>query len=233
MADTIYQTHSSSSEMELYGIGHNPRYNYMEKLILSLNLPKNAKVLDVGASFFTLRLLKHFQDVSTLGFPEAKELICKMPPDMKHYPFDLNDSRDPSAWIELPKSDLIVFAEVIEHLPTAPQQILRFLASALKPGGILVIQTPNAISLDKRLKMVCGVHPFELIRENWREPGHFREYTKSDLVQFAKETGFEVVLHEFRSYFLSPRLIMRIIDVLVIPFPFLRRGQTIVLRAKG
>lgn len=232
MAEVEFNSLASNEVMADYGVGHNPRYEYMEKLIRSFNLPKDAKILDIGASFFTLRLTKLFTNITTLGFPEARELICRMPETVQHVGFDLNDSREPEKWIQLPKYDLIVFAEVIEHLPTAPQQVLRFLASALAPDGLLVVQTPNATSLDKRLKMVCGVHPFELIRENWREPGHFREYTRNELIDLAKQSGYEVVLHEFRSYFLSPRRIMRIIDVLVIPFPRLRRGQTIVLRLK-
>lgn len=220
----------SSGEMAEYGIGHAPRYDYLESVV-ARHLPHgSAKVLDVGASFFTLRLARRYASVSTLGFDAARDLICKMPDGMPHHVFDLNDSRDPSRWIELPKFDAIVFAEVIEHLPTAPQHVLRFLSSALAEGGLLFVQTPNATSLDKRLKLLAGLNPYELIREDWTNPGHFREYTRSELVSFAAEVGLEVVEHQYRSYFRSPRLGMKLIDLVVAPFPFLRRGQTIVLR---
>lgn len=223
----------SGTEMVEYGIGHTPRYECLEAMIRTYSLKKSTKVLDVGASFFTLRLKKMFEDVSTLGFDDARDLICKMPEGMPHFVFDLNDSREPSKWISMPKFDLIVFAEVIEHLPTAPQHVLRFFASSLTENGLLFVQTPNATSLDKRLKMLFGTNPYEMIREDWTNPGHFREYTRSELVSLAHEAGLEVVDHQFKSYFRSPRLAMKLIDLIVAPLPFLRRGQTIVLRRQS
>ena len=224
---------ASSADMSDYGVGHAPRYDALEKLIADLRLPASAKVLDVGSSFFTLRLIQMFQDVSTMGFSDARDLICKIPESIPHFSFDLNNSREPKKWIDLPKFDLIVFAEVVEHLPTAPQQVFRFLASGLARSGLLVVQTPNATSLDKRLKMLSGTNPYELIREDWTNPGYFREYTKAELVSMAKDAGLELVRHEYRSYFKSPRLAMKFIDLLVVPFPFLRRGQTAVFRLQS
>ena len=233
MKESTHLSQASSIDMARYGSDHNPRYEYLEGLIRSLGLPADAKVLDIGSSMFTLRLADLFDDVSTLGLADARELICAMPDKIRHIAFDLNDSREKGRWIELPKFDLIVFAEVIEHLPTAPQQVLRFLASGLSPRGFLVVQTPNAVSLDKRIKMLAGINPYEMIREEWTNPGHFREYTRSELVSLAKESGFATVRHEFRSYFRSPRLGMRLVDFLVAPFPRLRRGQTAVFRLQS
>lgn len=224
---------ASSDEMARYGEGHAPRYGYLQHLIASFGLPKSTRVLDIGASFFTLRMADMYEHVETMGFDGARDLICKMPDSIRHIAFDLNDAKDPTKWIELPKFDLIVFAEVVEHLPTAPQQVFRFLASGLSDSGLLVVQTPNATSLDKRLKMLVGINPYEMIREDWTNPGHFREYTKSELVAMAREAGLELVRHEYRSYFKSPRLAMKIIDFLVAPFPFLRRGQTAVFRLQS
>jgi trans-aconitate methyltransferase len=233
MNEFTHLSQASSSDMARYGSDHNPRYEYLEGLIRTLGLPKDAKVLDIGSSMFTLRLADIFEDVATLGLPDARDLICTMPDKIRHIAFNLNDARDPDLWIELPRFDLIVFAEVIEHLPTAPQQVLRFLANGLSSQGFLVVQTPNAVSLDKRMKMLAGINPYEMIREEWTNPGHFREYTKSELLCLAKESGFEAVRHEFRSYFRSPRLGMRLVDFLVKPFPRLRRGQTAVFRLQS
>lgn len=233
MSESPFLAEASSSLMADYGRGHNPRYDYLENLVASLGLADDARVLDIGSSFFTLRLARRFRNLSTLGLPDARDLICKLPDHIEHLSFDLNDAREPSKWIGLPPFDLIVFAEVIEHLPTAPQQVLRFLASGLSERGLLVVQTPNAVSLDKRINMVLGRNPFELIKEDWSNPGHFREYTRSELFAFAEAAGLEVVRHEFRSYFQSPKLAMKLVDLVVAPFPFLRRGQTIVLRRQA
>jgi hypothetical protein len=54
----------------------------------------------------------------------------------------------------------IVFAEVIEHLFTAPELVLAYLHELLVPRGQLLLQTPNAASLRKRLKLALGRNPF-------------------------------------------------------------------------
>lgn len=221
---------ASAQVMLEYGFDHGPRFDYLEKLVLSLGLPRDARVLDVGAGFFTLRLSEHFDSVASLGLASAHHLVCRMPESIPHHVFDLDESRHPDKWIALPKFDLIVFAEVVEHLHTAPQQVLRFLASGLAEGGRIVLQTPNAVSLDKRAKMMIGLNPYDLILEDWTNPNHFREYTKTELVRLGKEAGLSTERHEFRSYFKSPRLGMKLIDILVAPFPSLKRGQTIVFR---
>lgn len=221
---------ASAQVMLEYGFDHGPRFDYLENLVLSLGLPRCTKVLDVGPGFFTLRLSEHFDSVSSLGLASARHLVCRMPESIPHYEFDLNESRHPDRWIQLPKFDLIVFAEVVEHLHTAPQQVLRFLASSLVDGGRIILQTPNAVSLDKRAKMLIGLHPYDLILEDWTNPNHFREYTRDELVRLGREAGLIAERHEFRSYFKSPRLGMKMIDILVAPFPSLKRGQTIILR---
>lgn len=219
-----------SAEMREYGRGHDARFGFLEHLIDGMRLDPGAKVLDIGPGPMTLRLLDRFEDVTTLGLAEARELICRIPDRVPHVAFDLNDCREPDRWIRLPRFDLIVFSEVIEHLHASPRFVLGFLATALGPGGRLVVQTPNATSLDKRLKMIAGVHPFEPIREEWRNPGHFREYTRHELEALAAASGLDVDRHYFRSYFRSRKPVMRAIDAFVAFVPSLRRGQTIVLR---
>lgn len=221
---------ASGQEMADYLVGHRRRYEYLLRIVERFAPDPSVEILDVGPSPFTRMLLWGYPRVSTLGFGQARELICQIPPEVPHHAFDLNDSEHPGRWPSLPKFRLIVFAEVIEHLHAAPQHALRFLASCLEPGGLIVCQTPNAVSLDKRIHMLLGRNPFETIREDSTNPGHFRESTRAELVRFAHEAGLEVVFHDFQNYFISPRRSMRLIDRVSMPFPGLRRGQTIVYR---
>src|SRR5688500_7161411 len=46
--------------------------------------------------------------------------------------------------------DLITFFAVIEHLPTSPQSLLKQMFDSLKPGGRLVVTTPNHAWLDRK-----------------------------------------------------------------------------------
>lgn len=88
---------------------------------------------------------------------------------------------------------MVVFAEVIEHLYASPRLVLRFLHHLLSGAGVLLIQTPNAASLTKRVKLLAGSNPYEKIREDATNPGHFREYTASELREYASSEGFEVI----------------------------------------
>ena len=84
----------------------------------------------------------------------------------------------------------MVFAEVIEHLHTSPLHSLNFVRGLVAESGVVILQTPNAVSLPKRLKVLGGRNPYEQIRADPSNPGHFREYTLRELEGYARETGF-------------------------------------------
>ena len=49
-----------------------------------------------------------------------------------------------------------------------------------------MVSTPNALWLKHRIKLLMGRHPYELIREDKGNPGHFREYTAGELGDIAR-----------------------------------------------
>lgn len=55
--------------------------------------------------------------------------------------------------------DLILFASVIEHL-YHPWRAMDEFTRTLKPGGLLLIEAPNALSLGRRLDALLGRNPF-------------------------------------------------------------------------
>ena len=62
----------------------------------------------------------------------------------------------------------------------------------LAPGGHLILQTPNATALAKRIRMLFGRNPYDPIREESGNPGHFHEHTVDELVRAVDEAGLEV-----------------------------------------
>jgi hypothetical protein len=122
-------------------------------------------------------------------------------------------------------------AEVIEHLYTSPATVLRCAATWLEPTGLLVLQTPNAASLFKRLRLLAGRHPYQPIRETRTNPGHFREYTLGELRFAVNAAGLEVVRWSRHNYIDSPNMKARFYRATrnVLPGP-LRQGFTMVLR---
>ncbi|WP_455240474.1 methyltransferase domain-containing protein [Methanothermobacter tenebrarum] len=155
----------------------------------------DSKILDIGRSPLTSLLYKRgYKNLTTLGFPLSKthlDKIIKVPKEVQHIVFDLNDSKDPEKWVKLPKFDMIIFAEVLEHLHVAPEYVMEFLKSGLNDEGYIILQTPNAVSIGKRIKMLFGLHPYEQIRRG-DDPGHIREYTKKELIELGEKCGLKI-----------------------------------------
>lgn len=162
--------------------------------LLSKHVARDTRILDVGRTMLTEMLESLFErPVDSVGFePDAVQ-----PNGAQHRHFDLNDAQWPEKWLRnLPGYDLIIMAEVIEHLYTSPTLVLGFLQSLLRPGGLLIVQTPNALAIGRRFKMLFGRHPFELIRENPHNPGHFREYAARELEKYGRQLGLALVHSE-------------------------------------
>jgi SAM-dependent methyltransferase len=67
--------------------------------------------------------------------------------------------------------DLVVFSEVLEHLRGSPLRAIRLLASMLRPGGALVVSTPNELYLKSRLATLGRL-------ASWRSPEPFDEFVR-------------------------------------------------------
>jgi cyclopropane fatty-acyl-phospholipid synthase-like methyltransferase len=215
---------------------HRKRFQWTANLAIELTqkleqLGKPVKkILDIGSSYQTILLERIFPDVKidTLGFYDARYAPKG---DTVHIPFDLNDTFDCEKWPSYSgeKYDIIVMLEVIEHLYTSPKTIFSFLSELMQPHGFLVVQTPNAVSLSKRLDMLRGRNPYELIRETRTNPGHFREYTNKEMCQLAEAAGLEVVQIYMLNYFNNGGLLSKISNILP---RSMREGMTLVLRKK-
>ena len=196
---------------------HRRRYATLMRIVGEL---RPSRVLDVGAMFQTGLLRATGATVDTLGFANPH-----FPPGEgeRHVELDLNDPRRDGDG----SYDAVVLAEVIEHLYTSPAEVLRHLGTWLRPGGALILQTPNAVALHKRLRMAAGRNPLEPIRSDRTNPGHFHEYTVGELADAAAAAGLEVADVRLENYFGASRAYAALGRVLP---RGLRHGITMVLR---
>jgi SAM-dependent methyltransferase len=88
--------------------------------------------------------------------------------------------------------DLVILADIIEHLHDSPRVLLNSLLTKLRPGGLVLVTVPNAVNIRKRLAVLSGqtnYQPYTRLfwSDRWR--GHVREYTKQDLSLLAEHIG--------------------------------------------
>ncbi|HET8828401.1 MAG TPA: class I SAM-dependent methyltransferase [Pelobium sp.] len=220
-----------NEEQGLYLAIHGSRFGV---ILQWLENKKFNSVLDVGPSFLSELLHDKFgNQLSLMGFDAENSLGGHLASNdiLRELKFIKQDLNFFEAQSIDQKFDLIVCGEVIEHLYTSPKKLFQNFEKLLIPNGFLIIQTPNAVSLRKRLLMLLGKNPFEVPRENLNNPGHYREYTPQELKQLAQETGFSVEKIIMEEYFEYPSFTSKIYRTFknIIP-PNLRSGITIILK---
>jgi SAM-dependent methyltransferase len=88
--------------------------------------------------------------------------------------------------------DVVLFCEVIEHLQLDPLHALREIWRVLKPGGTLILTTPNAARLVNAVRMIDGNGLYDPYSGHGPYGRHNREYTVSELKALGKFAGFEL-----------------------------------------
>ena len=97
----------------------------------------------------------------------------------------------------------VLCGELIEHLFEDPMHLMSEVNRILKPGGHLVLTTPNIAALRGISAILQGYHPGLLPRLHPAGGGtgevdarHNREYTPREIHQLLENSGFEVTLLE-------------------------------------
>jgi len=214
-----------SPDEQVYLRTHSRRYALLLDLVARLS-PQ--RILVVGPSFESTLLRERLPEatVNTLGWFDHRFPLRE---NEQHVQLDLNADDYP----ELEPHDVVICSEVIEHLHVPAERVLRFLATALAPGGHLIVQTPNATALPKRLRMMLGRNPYEPIRNEPGNPGHFHEYTVRELRAAVESAGLEVTELLTANYFdhgSRKNRAYRAVDRLLLPT--LREGITVVARSR-
>ncbi len=107
--------------------------------------------------------------------------------------------------------DTVLCCELIEHLPSDPMHMMGEINRILKPGGHLLLTTPNIGSLRAISAILQGYHPsFFPAYIRPRKPGeeaearHNREYVPMEIQFLLEVAGFEVVKLETGEFLDEP-----------------------------
>ena len=114
------------------------------------------------------------------GFPKDGATFVQADLDRPPYP------------MEAGAADAVVSVETIEHLEN-PRAFVRELARLVKPGGVVLVTTPNQLSLLSKLTFITR-NEFNAFQEApGLYPAHLTALLEVDLRRIAREAGLEEV----------------------------------------
>lgn len=194
MKDSINESRSFYTdyfaENEDLSYDNTQRYNIVYSLIEEVPLPPSADVLDVGAGSgrITNFLVEKFNNTHSVDIIQSA-LLEEVLSDSD---IGFVEGALPFLPYQSKSFDMVVCSEVIEHIPSRPEQVaaLKDLARVLIPGGWLVLSTPNPRSphhmfREAVLRTAESISHYEReggqIVENWIPPNELAGYISSYL----------------------------------------------------
>lgn len=180
-SDELRHRRKEASEMSK-GASDGPIYVAIEARLQAAGA--GGDLLDFGAGVGRLTAILHasgrFRSVTGADlYPRSGGLAA----DIRWVVGDLND-RLPAASESF---DTIVAAEVIEHLEN-PRAVCRELFRLLRPGGTVVLSTPNNESLRAVAALLMRGHFVAFGETSY--PAHITALTRLDLERVLTEAGF-------------------------------------------
>jgi SAM-dependent methyltransferase len=189
-------------ELREYGRFHARRcWEMVNALAILLPERPQPRVLDIGLSVFTAlftRLFPHLELI-TLGPPAQGDLLAfysrasAAAGARSHVGVDLSWPRflTPEVAARLGTFDVIVFTEVLEHLPVHPTHVLGQLVELLAPTGQVYLTTPNFFSRVHLQQVASRINPQAVFPKAGNAAGahHYREFDMLELLQFIADAG--------------------------------------------
>lgn len=198
---SVVENSLTTNKERFYFWIHRERYLFILEKIQEITKGEPLKILDIGCFPYhigkVLEALGHtVYGISSYHEPIKNKNIEVLNIEKEKFPYEDNFF------------DLVLFNEVIEHLPQSPVIPLREMYRVTKKGGFLMVTTPNIARSINRGKLLLGkniMYPIEVFFEEQGKGNviyhrHNREYTPEELEILLKKTSWNIFRQE---YFIS------------------------------
>ena len=176
-------------------------YRMAELIRLVQAQPGDSEILNVGIAygFVDVVLRRHYgRRIGGLEMPESIERHCALCL-REGIPVTAGRLGDRSWMPPAPRYDGVVFSEVFEHLRIGPLRALRQIHDVIRPGGWLILTTPNVARLGNIVRLALGRNVVEPLPDDGAglshvtdEMTHLREYTMGEVTSLVGRAGFVV-----------------------------------------
>ena len=163
-----------------------------------------SRLLELGANpYFITLLLKKFTNYELVlanyfgesGAPGGRgsQTITSRQYGERHvFEYDhFNGESDPFPYPD-GTFDLVLNCEILEHLPLDPTHYLCECHRVLKPGGAMLLTTPNVLAFQNLWRLAASHNIYDLYSGYGVYGRHNREYTPSELVDLLQGCGFSI-----------------------------------------
>ena len=174
---------------QAYVRAHLERYR---KTIALIPTDRQMEVLDLGTFLPLAALLKqitpHSYTWHVHGRGEEREKEVTFHNETyRLYNFDVEAEPFP---FPAESFDLVLCAEVLEHLGLDPFFMLSEINRVTKPNGLLLLTTPNVTSARNTGKMLLGYSPYLYASFTLTHDRHNREYSPGEIASMLTKSGF-------------------------------------------
>jgi 2-polyprenyl-3-methyl-5-hydroxy-6-metoxy-1,4-benzoquinol methylase len=200
-------------------------------------LPRSAFIADLaaGQGAFTKLLRSAGHEVVAVDFNADDWKL----PDVPLRVADLDSEFAETVLATNSKFDGIAAIEIIEHLEN-PFRFVRECAKLLKPGGLLLLTSPNVESVFSRLIFLYTGRLYAFNEYETVRPAHITPIFKWKLDMILEEAGFTIINEEFTPLVHLPSANLRVRSASVVArivAPFLKgskgeEGRIVVARLK-
>lgn len=149
-------------------------------------VPGGSDVLDVGCSTGYLAEALVARGCRVSGIEYDADAAEKARPHLQHLVVGDLVAMDLAAELGDRTFDVIVCADILEHLPD-PVDVLRRLLAHLRPGGSVVISVPNVTHGSLRLALLQG--RWQYTPTGLLDSTHIRFFTRRSLTQTLRDAG--------------------------------------------
>ena len=157
---------------------------------MGVNLICLQKMMGSALELFLVDRFEEYTEDNPMGTcTKGIELMQKANISVTHQDF----LKDPSLRYDCGYFDVVSCFDVVEHIPKNPLQLFAEVKRILKPGGVFILGAPNSIALNRRIKLLVGIHPYmpfdEWCSDNYYS--HYREYSHKEYKYLLEIAGFK------------------------------------------